>query len=139
MGGFNFPLVTEPAVDKPPNLADQHHNVLEAKNPHPPLEEGGGYTEAEIQEQLSNDLDELFPELFGPDRDADPPPEDAVATRKGESSSDSRAALLDDVPFSVKEKLKPKPATPASHPPYGYVWSGGCLVKKDKSQPPRRH
>ena len=34
-------LVTEPAVDKPPNLDDQHHNVLEAKNPHPPLEEGG--------------------------------------------------------------------------------------------------
>ena len=41
-GGFTFPLVTEPAVDKPPNLDDQHHNVLEANNPHPPLEEGGG-------------------------------------------------------------------------------------------------
>ena len=81
-GGFKFPLLTEPAADKPPNLDDQHHNVLEANNPHPPTEEGGGYTEAEIQEQLSNDLDELFPELFGPERDADPPPEDAIATRK---------------------------------------------------------
>ena len=79
----------------------------------------GGYTEAEIQEQLSNDLDELFPELFGPERDADPPPEDAIATRKGESNPDSRAALLDDVPFSVKQKLKPKPTVPAQQPPYG--------------------
>ena len=101
-GGFAFPLVTEPAVDKPPNLDDQHHNVLEANNPHPPLEEGGGYTEAEIQEQLSNDLDELFPELFGPDRDADPPPEDAVATRKGESNPDSRAACLTMCHFRSK-------------------------------------
>ena len=66
-GGFKFPLLTEPAVDKLPNLDDQHHNVLEANNPHPPTEEGGGYTEAEIQEQLSNDLDDLFPELFGPE------------------------------------------------------------------------
>eukprot|EP00439_Symbiodinium_sp_Y106_P072093 s2166_g13.t1 len=96
----------------------------------------GGYTEAEIQEQLSNDLAELFPELFGPDRDADPPPEDAVATRKGESNSvrARRNELL--LPFSVKEKLKPKPATPAPHPPYGYVWSGGCLIKKtNRSRP----
>ena len=40
-GGFKFPLLTEPAADKPPNLDDQHHNVLEANNPHPPTEEGG--------------------------------------------------------------------------------------------------
>ena len=40
--GFKFPLVTESAVEQPPNLDAQHHNVLEAKNPHPPLEEGGG-------------------------------------------------------------------------------------------------
>ena len=129
-GGFKFPLMTEPAVEKPPNLDDQHHNVLEANNPHPPLEEGGGYTEG-------NDLDDMFPELFGPDRDADSPPEDAIiATRKGESNPDSRAALLDDVPFSVKQKLKPKPTVPAQQPPYGYIWSGGCLIKKTSRSRP---
>eukprot|EP00439_Symbiodinium_sp_Y106_P079167 s520_g17.t2 len=90
----------------------------------------------EYLEQLSNDLDEMFPELFGPDRDVDPPPEDAIATRKGESNPASRAALLDDVPFSVKQKLKPKPTVPAQRPPYGYTWSGGCLVKKtNRSRP----
>ena len=82
----------------------------------------------------------MFPELFGPDRDADPPPEDAIATRKGESNPGSRAALLDDVPFSVKQKLKPKPTVPAQQPPYGYIWSGGCLVKKtSRSRPAVDH
>ena len=132
-GGFN---VTESAVEQPLNLDAQHHNVLYANNPHPPLEEGGGHTEAEIQEQLSKDLDEWFPELFGPDRNEDPPPEGAIATRNGESESASRAALLDYVPFSVKQKLKPNPAAPAQQPPYGYTWSGECLVKKtNRSRP----
>ena len=82
MGALSTHYLQSQPSTKPPNLDDQHHNVLEANNPHPPTEEGGGYTEAEIQEQLSNDFDELFPELFGPERDADPPPEDAIATRK---------------------------------------------------------
>ena len=45
-GGSKFPLVTdtESAVEQPPNLDAQHHNVLDANNPHPPLEEGGGDT-----------------------------------------------------------------------------------------------
>ena len=51
-GGFTFPLVTESAVEQLPNFDAQHHNVLDANSPHPPLEEGGGHTEAEIQEQL---------------------------------------------------------------------------------------
>ncbi|CAE7465886.1 unnamed protein product [Symbiodinium sp. CCMP2592] len=96
----------------------------------------GGYNEDEIQEQLSQDLDEMFPELFGPDRDKDPPPKDAKATRKGEPESDSRAALLDDVPFSVKQKLTPSAAVAAQQPPYGYVWSGECLVKKNNKNRP---
>ncbi|CAE7657286.1 unnamed protein product [Symbiodinium sp. CCMP2592] len=88
-------------------------------------------------EQLSEDLDEMFPELFGPDRDKDPPPKDAKeATRKGESKSDSRAALLDDVPFSVKQKLKSSAAVAAQEPPYGYTWSGECLVKKNNKNRP---
>ncbi|CAE7831496.1 pntA [Symbiodinium sp. CCMP2592] len=88
-------------------------------------------------EQLSEDLDEMFPELFGPDRDKDPPPKDAKeATRKGESKSDSRAALLDDVPFSVKQKLKSSAAVAAQEPPYGYAWSGECLVKKNNKNRP---
>ncbi|CAE7418542.1 unnamed protein product [Symbiodinium sp. CCMP2592] len=100
-------------------------------------DEGGGYDEAAIQEQLSEDLDEMFPELFGPDRDKDPPPKDAKeATRKGESKSDSRAALLDDVPFSVKQKLKSSAAVAAQEPPYGYTWSGECLVKKNNKNRP---
>ena len=33
-------LQSQPST-KPPNLDDQHHNVLEANNPHPPTEEGG--------------------------------------------------------------------------------------------------
>ncbi|CAE7314988.1 unnamed protein product [Symbiodinium sp. CCMP2592] len=92
----------------------------------------------EYVEQLSEDLDEMFPELFGPDRDKDPPPKDAKeATRKGESKSDSRAALLDDVPFSVKQKLKSSSAAVAAQePPYGYVWSGECLVKKNNKNRP---
>ncbi|CAE7403505.1 Wrn [Symbiodinium sp. CCMP2592] len=99
--------------------------------------EGGGYDEATIQEQLSEDLDEMFPELFGPDRDKDPPPKDAKeATRKGESKPDSRAALLDDVPFSVKQKLKSSAAVAAQEPPYGYAWSGECLVKKNNKNRP---
>ncbi|CAE7250887.1 unnamed protein product [Symbiodinium sp. CCMP2592] len=100
-------------------------------------DEGGGYDEATIQAQLSEDLDEMFPELFGPDRDKDPPPKDAKeATRKGESKSDSRAALLDDVPFSVKQKLKSSAAVAAQEPPYGYTWSGECLVKKNNKNRP---
>ncbi|CAE7557334.1 unnamed protein product [Symbiodinium sp. CCMP2592] len=91
----------------------------------------------EYVEQLSEDLDEMFPELFGPDRDKDPPPKDAKeATRKGESKSDSRAALLDDVPFSVKQKLKSSAAVAAQEPPYGYTWSGECLVKKNNKNRP---
>ena len=70
----------EPAVDKPPNLDDITTSLRLTTRILPRRK--GGYTEAEIQEQLSNDLDELFPELFGPERDADPPPEDAIATRK---------------------------------------------------------
>ncbi|CAE7715281.1 unnamed protein product [Symbiodinium sp. CCMP2592] len=91
----------------------------------------------EYVEQLSEDLDEMFPELFGPDRDKDPPPKDAKeATRKGESKSDSRASLLDDVPYSVKQKLKSSAAVAAQEPPYGYVWSGECLVKKNNRNRP---
>ncbi|CAE7795763.1 unnamed protein product [Symbiodinium sp. CCMP2592] len=99
-------------------------------------DEGGGYDEDETQAQLSQDLDEMFPELFGPDRDKDPPPKDAKAARKGEPELDSRAALLDDVPFSVKQKLKSSAAVAAHQPPYGYVWSGECLVKKKNKNRP---
>ncbi|CAE7203411.1 kptA [Symbiodinium sp. CCMP2592] len=95
------------------------------------------YTTPKKDEQLSEDLDEMFPELFGPDRDKDPPPKDAKeATCKGESKSDSRAALLDDVPYSVKQKLKSSAAVAAHEPPYGYVWSGECLVKKNNRNRP---
>ncbi|CAE7400470.1 NLRC3 [Symbiodinium sp. CCMP2592] len=91
----------------------------------------------EYVEQLSEDLDEMFPELFGPDRDKDPPPKDAKeATRKGESKFVSCVSLLDDVPYSVKQKLKSSAAVAAQEPPYGYVWSGECLVKENNRNRP---
>ena len=37
------------------------------------------------------------------------------------------------MPFSVKQKLKPKPTVPAQQPPYG---SGGCLIKKTSHDRP---
>jgi len=86
-GDYQFPLLSEAALDKPPSLDAQHHNVLDDANPHPPLEEGGEYTEEpkyseeQIQAQLKEDIDDLFAELHGPDRYDDPPSEAASAIR----------------------------------------------------------
>ena len=72
--------------------------------------------------------------------DVDSPPlEDAeeIAAREGESEETSkakkRAALLDDVPHSIKKNLA---TVSAPAPPHGYFWNGECLIKKKGNSRP---
>ena len=145
-GDFVYPLVdAEHEPSKPPNLDDQHHNVIEDKNPHPPLEEGGKDLFGDINFDGSplsefykpGEIREQFGDLFD---DVDNPPlEDAEdnAAREGESEEASkakkRAALLDDVPHSIKKNLATVSA-PAR--PHGYFWNGECLIKKKGNSRP---
>ena len=68
-----------------------------------------------------------------------PPLEDAEdnAAREGESEEASkakkRAALLDDVPHSIKTNLA---TVSAPAPLHGYFWNGECLIKKKGSSRP---
>ena len=138
-GDFVYPLVdAEDEPSKPPDLDDQHHNVIEDRNPHPPLEEGGGkdlfgdinfdgsplsefYKPGEIREQFGDLFDDVD----------NAPLEDAedIAAREGESEETlkarKRAALLDDVPHSIKRNLA---AVSGPAPPHGYFWNGECLI-----------
>ena len=75
-GDFIYPLAdAEHEPSKPPDLDDQHHNVIEDRNPHPPPEEGGKdlfgdinfdgnplsefYKPGEIQEQFGDLFDDV--------------------------------------------------------------------------------
>ena len=123
----------------PPNLDDQHHNVIEDRNPHPPLEEGGkdlfddiNFDNRPLSEFYKpGEIREYFGDLF--DDDDNPPLEDAEdnAAREGEpeaaSKAKKRAALLDDVPHSIKKNLA---TVSAPAPPHGYFWHGESLIKK---------
>ena len=145
-GDFVYPLVdatNEPS--RPPNLDDQHHNVIEDRNPHPPLEEGGkdlfddiNFDNRPLSEFYKpGEIREYFGDLF--DDDDNPPLEDAEdnAAREGESEEASkakkRAALLDDVPRSIKKNLA---TVSAPAPPHGYFWNGECLIKKKGNNRP---
>ena len=145
-GDFVCPLVdatNEPS--RPPNLDDQHHNVIEDRNPHPPLEEGGkdlfddiNFDNRPLSEFYKpGEIREYFGDLF--DDDDNPPLEDAEdnAAREGESEEASkakkRAALLDDVPRSIKKNLA---TVSAPAPPHGYFWNGECLIKKKGNNRP---
>ena len=65
--------------------------------------------------------------------DENPPLEDAedLAAREGESEeatkAKKRAALLDDVPHSIKRNLA---SVSAPAPPHGHFRNGECLIKK---------
>ena len=139
-GDFVYPLADATgAPSKPPNLDDQHFNAIEDRNPHPPLEEGGkdlfddiNFDNRALSEFYKpGEIREYFGDLF--DDDDNPPLEDAEdnATREGESEeatkAKKRAALLDDVPHSIKRNLA---TASAPAPPRGYFWNGECLIKK---------
>ena len=113
-GKFQFPLSQDLEAlgnQKPPELDDQHHNAVEERNPH---------QEEEDFEGGVGPLDEGDRPLGGSARD------DIVYP--------ARYDPLDDVPFSVRERLAP--ATPSFKTkdgigiPYGYRWDGERLIKQ---------
>ena len=60
----------------------------------------------------------------------------ASAARDSESKPDSRASLLDDVPFSITQNLKLKATVAVPESPHGYVGNGECPIKrKCKNRP----
>eukprot|EP00439_Symbiodinium_sp_Y106_P066744 s3183_g10.t3 len=125
---FNDEYLVAPLHNIANALENQDLRVFRAKRPE--LPEGG------FNFPLATESAVEQPPNLDAQHHNDPPGEDAIATRQGESESASRAALLDDVPFSVKQNLKPGPAAPAQQPPCGYIWSGECLVKKtNRSRP----
>ena len=98
-GDFVYPFASatdEPV--KPPNLDDQHFNVIEERNPHPPLEEGGkdffddiNFDNRPLSEFYKpGEIREYFADLFD---DQNPPLEDAedLAAREGESEEATKA------------------------------------------------